>query len=217
MKRLSTDKNPNPFLYGLLRLFARAVSAILWRVRYVGSENIPSPDDGAMVVAANHQTYIDPVWISVPIRHRIRFLAWDRAFSWPFIGGLIRYLGAVPVNTASGRSAASWKAAVQTLKSGGAVLIFPEGAREFADGRMLPFKPGAVRMAADCGVPILPVTVRGANNVWPQGQRWPRPGRVEIVFHPLLRFPEPSAGTDRREYFERCEETLREVIVSGQG
>jgi len=51
---------------------------------------------------------------------------------------------------------------------------------------MRKFKPGAVRMAMEAGVPILPVTVRGGERVWPSNRRFPRLGRVEIIYHPCL-------------------------------
>lgn len=206
---------PNRFVYWFLRGVALVVSKLLWRVSFEGEENIPVPTSGALIIAANHQTYIDPVWISIPIRHRLLFLAWDRAFTWPVLGRLIRYLGAVPVNTANGRSAGSWRAALTALRSGDAVLIFPEGARAFADGRLLDFKPGAVRMAIEAGAPVLPVTVRGANRIWPQGQRWPKRGRVEVIFHPLVNFENNLDPLDRKGYIETCEERLKSVIASG--
>lgn len=215
MQKLPTKTKGPSVPYRFLRAFGFLVSRILWRLRFVGEENIPSRDSGAVIVAANHQTYIDPVWIAVPLKHRMLFLAWDRAFSWRILGPLIRFLGAVPVNTSSGRNPRSWRAALEALEEGRGVLIFPEGAREFADGKMLPFKPGAVRLSIESGAPILPVTVRGANGVWPQGQRWPRLGRVEIVFHPLMRFDSQVQAADRKAYVVDCEEKLRSVIASG--
>lgn len=204
---------PNPIIYALLRAVALATSKIAWRLRFQGAENIPV-GDGAFIISGNHQTYIDPVWIAIPIKKKIRFLAWDKAFTWPVVGRLVRYLGSVPVDTRSGRNTDAWRSAREALKKGNAVMIFPEGEREFADGKLLPFKPGAIRLALEADVPILPVTVKGANKVWPQGMKYPRPGRVEIIFHPVMRFERVAPGADRQEHVRRCEVWLKEVIAS---
>lgn len=65
-------------------------------------------------------------------------------------------------------------------------MVFPEAAREFADGKLLPFKTGAAKLALQSDVPILPVTIRGANRVWAREMKYPRFAKIEIVFHPIL-------------------------------
>lgn len=212
-RKVGEKTHPNRFVYEVLKAIAIAVSKVAWRLKHTGTGNIPYNSRG-FVIAANHQTYIDPVWIAIPVKQQILFLAWDQAFSWPLIGRLIRYLGSAPVNTTSGRSTQSWRAARDTLSEGNAVMIFPEGEREFEDGAFLPFKPGAIRLALEADVPILPVTVKGANRVWPQGWRYPRPGRVEIVYHPLLNLGAVPPGKDRHEFVAQSEERLREIIAS---
>ena len=92
-------------------------------------------------------------------------------------------------------------------------MIFPQGQRAFADGEFARFKAGAVRLAMEAGVPVLPVTIRGGQRVWPRGQRLPRTGRVEIVFHPARR-PTPLPGEDTRHCVQRETEALAAVIKS---
>lgn len=210
-----TKAYPNKFVYAFLRLIAIVVCRTLWRLKHSGLEHIPEQLTSGLVIAANHQTYIDPVWVAIPIKSkRIRYLAWDEAFNWRFIGWLMRYLGAVPVNTRSGRSTDSWRTARETLDEGNAVMIFPEGEREFGDGKLLPFKQGAVRLALESHVPILPVTVKCGNDVWPQGLKYPKLGRVEIVYHPLMKVPPVPAGSDRHEHVKNVEEELKRIIRS---
>jgi 1-acyl-sn-glycerol-3-phosphate acyltransferase len=201
-------------VFNTLRSFAHTVSKIVWQVRFEGIENIPGDSPRGLVVAANHQTYIDPVWISIPFRKRLGFLAWDRAFTWPVIGPLIRYLGAVPVDTKTGRNHESWKMLLDVLSEGGAVLIFPEGEREFADGALLPFRQGAARLAMEARVPILPVSVVGANRVWPQGMKWPRPSKVVIVFHPPIDVPRCGSPEEEKSAAREINEKLRMAIAS---
>ena len=66
-------------------------------------------------------------------------------------------------------------------------MIFPEGGRGNPDGSTKKFKAGAVRMALEAGVPILPVTIRGGERVWPSTHRLPRLGcQIEITYHPPI-------------------------------
>ena len=168
--------------------------------------------DSGLPVAANHQSYGDPFWLSVPIRRPIRFLAWSEAFSWPVIGKAIKLLGAWPLQV-SGSDPAAIRRSLTWLRDGGVVVIFPEGGRGQVDGSMIRMKAGAVRMALDAGVPILPVTIRGANRVWPASNLLPRLGKVEIIYHPAF-LPEPLPGEEIRACARRETDRLAGIIQS---
>lgn len=195
----------------LARPGVRLLSRALWRVSFRGVECVPKT--GGLIIAANHQTYIDPFWISIPIKRPIRYLAWSEAFEWPFIGRAIELLGAWPL-TVERANPAAYRRAVKWLKGGGAVMIFPEGARSKADGEMARFKPGAARLALEADVPILPVTLRGGNQVWPRGQARPRTGRIEIIYHAPRRVAVRD-GEEARLCAQRETESLAAVIKSG--
>ena len=213
MKRQIQDKYPSQLVVDALRLIAYVISKTFWFIRYNGRENIPVDAFGGFLIAANHQTYIDPVWICLPMRRRFRFMAFDKAFEWRFIGPLISYLGAFPVSMEVGGTLKAMKEALKALRDGAALTVFPEGAREFADGEMFPFKTGAVRIALQAGVPILPVTVRGGNRIWPQKQRYPRLfRRVEITYHPILHVTEDET-LELHENLDYWTEKLKEIIT----
>ena len=78
---------------------------------------------------------------------------------------------------------------------------------------MIHMKAGAVRMALEAGVPILPVTIRGANRVWPASHLIPRPGKVEIIYHPTF-LPQPLPGEEIRACARRETERLAAIIKS---
>jgi 1-acyl-sn-glycerol-3-phosphate acyltransferase len=197
----------------LMRLVGYVISKSVWFIRYSGLENIPPKSIGGFVIASNHPTYIDPVWVCMPMRRKMRFMAFDKAFQWRFIGPLISYLGAFPVPLEVGGTLKAIKESLRSLRDGSVLAVFPEGAREFADGKFHPFKTGAVRIAHQAGVPILPVTIRGANRIWPQGQRYPSLfRRVEVIYHPVYYLAEPEPGN--REYLEQWTDELRAIIAS---
>src|SRR5687768_517010 len=182
-------------------------------MEYVGKENIPRNSDRGLLIVANHQTYFDPFWISIPVKRKLRFMAWDEAFDWFLIGRLIRYLGAFPVNLERG-SLLSYRRAIKFLREGANLFIFPEGSREFSDGNLLPFKSGAVKIALQADVPILPVTVSGANKIWAQDMKYPRPGKVKIIFHHLIEVTKPSEINEEK-YITNLNDRLVKIIESG--
>lgn len=189
MKNDQPIETPSPILLFTVRFIILCVSKIFWRIKFLNKENIPQNSDGGMLVISNHQTYLDPFWISLPIKRDLRFMAWDEAFDWFFVGFLIRQLGAFPVNTKFG-SRKSYKQAVGMLREGKTLMVFPEAAREFTDGKLLPFKSGAAKLAIQSKVPILPVTIRGANKIWGREMKFPHPGKIEIIYHPVLKIEE---------------------------
>jgi 1-acyl-sn-glycerol-3-phosphate acyltransferase len=169
----------------VLDLFRPAVHALCrayFGLELRGTEHIPF--DGGIVITPNHQTYADPPLVTIPVRRPVYYMAWSRLFDIPLFGRLIRLLRAFPVDVDS-RDARATREAVRLLQDGAALMIFPEGERT-ADGQVQRFKPGAFRLAVSLGVPVLPVTITGADRAWPPGKLLPRPGRITITYHPAL-------------------------------
>lgn len=210
-QQLSFDR-PSPALIAFCKAILKPVFDVLWRVEYHGLENIPQDMPGGLIIASNHQTYLDPFWIGMKVNRTMRFIAWDKACDWFIIGPLIRRLGAFPVNLERGGKE-SIKTSIRVLKEGSTLVIFPEGSREFSDGKMLPFKAGTVRIAVEAGVNILPVTIRGGNKVWPQKQNLPGFSKVHIYYHPMLKVKLPE-NMNARTYAEHLTPKLAEIIDS---
>lgn len=194
----------------LLRPIVAFISRLFWKIEFNGVENVPQR--GGVIVAANHQTYIDPFWLSLRIKRPTRYLAWSAAFRWPIVGRCLTWLGAWPL-ALEGSDPAAIRRALQWLRDGGAVVIFPEGGRSSATGSLERFKAGAVRLALEANVPILPVTIKGGNRVWPRGWRFPRLGKVVVTYHPLYH-AEQCPDEETRACARRESEKLAEVIAS---
>ncbi len=184
----------------------RSLARLYFRLRLEGIAHIPG--EGPVVIVPNHQTYADPVLVTIPVRRPVYYMAWSRLFEVPVLSWMIRKLRAFPVQVDSSDSRAA-REAIRILQSGEAVMIFPEGGRSL-DGGVGRFRPGAFRLAVSLGVPILPVTIAGGHEAWPPGRPLPRPGTITITYHPLAY---PDTGRDAREAARDLGERTRSVIA----
>jgi 1-acyl-sn-glycerol-3-phosphate acyltransferase len=211
---LRQNEYPPNWAANLLRFFVYIFSKVIWRIKFYGTENIPNDLAGGLLVAPNHQTYFDPFWVVLPIHRKLRFMAWDKAYERKIIGGLMKFFGAFPVNLERGGKASFIKS-VKILRQGGTLVLFPEGSRELSDGKILPFKTGAIRIALEANVPILPVTIRGANNVWSQEMKYPKPFRkIEVFYHPIIKIAKSAEDGTSRDYAKKLTAELEQVIAS---
>jgi 1-acyl-sn-glycerol-3-phosphate acyltransferase len=129
-----------------------------------GTENVPRT--GGAIMAVNHTGYMDFTFAGLAARpsgRLVRFMAKEEVFRHPVAGPLMRGMHHIPVDRTAG--AGSFRAAVQALKEGEIVGVFPEAtiSRSF---ELKQFKSGTVRMAAFAGVPILPTIIWGSQRVW---------------------------------------------------
>lgn len=214
-RRRADKAQAQPFVLPLwainvLRAILHALSRLFFRITFRGLANIPHT--GGVILASNHQTYLDPIWMSLPFKRPIRYLAMSESFSWPIIGKIILMLGAWPIQVEKADKT-MLRRTLQWLNQGGALVIFPEGGRCAPDGQLLRFKPGGARMALEANTPILPITIRGGHRVWPKGQSLPRIAKVEIVFHPL-QYITMQEGEDARACARRETDRLTKTINS---
>jgi len=190
------------------RPLVRAVSRLYFDLELRGVEHIPV--HGPLVVVPNHQTFADPVLVTIPIRRRVYYMAWRRLFQIPLLGRFIRLLRAFPVDLDARDPGAMREARRRLVDEDAVVMIFPEGGRS-KDGTLGRFHMGAFRLAASLGVPALPVTIAGGHASWPPGRRLPRRGRITITYHPPLSI---DAGADPRAAARDLAERARAVIAS---
>lgn len=135
----------------------------------IGKEKLPA--DAGFIVVANHMTVIDPITVAYPIflhGSLPRFLAKDSLFRVPILGWLMRQCAHIPVARGSAQAGKSLEVAQSVLKSGGAVLIFPEGTLT-KDPDLWPMsgKSGAARLALATGAPVYPLAHWGDQDFWP--------------------------------------------------
>ncbi|HVG18742.1 MAG TPA: lysophospholipid acyltransferase family protein, partial [Blastocatellia bacterium] len=174
----------------------------MFKIEFHGVENVPP--EGACLITPNHISYGDPIWITIPIYRRVYYMAWDKPFEIPVLGSLMRAFGAFPVSLES-VDASAQRNALDVLRNGRALVMFPEGGRTHT-GKLMPFKMGAFRFALTYGVPIIPVTIKGAEKIWPVGRIFPRPGKLVITYHPAIQVERVPEDIGRTELKERARE-----------
>lgn len=142
--------------------------------------------DRPYIFAANHQSQFDIFVLLGHFPADFRWLAKKELFQIPLFGWAMRRAGYIPVDRGHGRKAlVSLQEAARRIAAGTSVVIFPEGTRS-ADGRLLPFKAGAMVLAIKAGVDLVPLAISGTRLVLPKGRLLARPGRVTVrVGEPL--------------------------------
>lgn len=131
---------------------------ILYRVRLIGTENIPRTGGNGFVLVANHRSNMDPVFIAYSFPHMVRYMAKQELFSKnALLGWLMRHLGAFPVARGTGDTSALDLAA-KIIREGGVLGMFPEGTRS-PDGTLQRPKSGAAMIALQTGADVLPCAV----------------------------------------------------------
>jgi len=204
------------FVITVLRPFAWWLCRALFRIEFSGVDNIPA--EGPCIITPNHVTYADPIWITIPIKRRIYYMAWDKPFEIPVLGTVMRFFGAFPVNLDAVDGSAQ-REAKEVLRQQRALVIFPEGGRT-RTGKLMPFKMGAFRFALSHGVPIVPVTIKGADRVWPVGRFLPRPGRIAVTYHSpidVVQLPEDVTRGELKNRARQLARITQEVVASALG
>jgi 1-acyl-sn-glycerol-3-phosphate acyltransferase len=154
------------------------------KVRVSGHEQVVPGQ--SYVVVANHQSHFDILaiygWLGIDIRWVMKM----ELRKVPVLGLACEKLGHVYIDRSnSHRAQASIDAAKSQLKNGTSIFFFPEGTRSL-DGRLLPFKKGAFKLAKELNLPILPVTIRGSHDILPAKTLNLFPGAMDIIMHPPI-------------------------------
>jgi len=193
----------------LIRLETRFLKV---QVHVEGLEHIPPR---ACVFVANHASNLDPMVMIPAIPRRVGILAKRELFQIPIFSTAMRLAQFVPVDRGDRKSTgATVSMVVENLRKGFSYVVFSEGTRS-PDGRLRPFKPGALTMAIEAGVSIVPVSVGGTHRLLAKGKTIVRPGGATVRFAPAL---DASTYTmqQRAKLLERVEALVAAGLPSDQ-
>ena len=154
----------NPWYFTIYHL-TRFVARVFFRFRVIHPERVIQ--DGPVILAMNHESYLDPPFAGIGCRRAIYFLARKSLLDVPVLGWLLPKLNVIPVDQEGGDRSAL-KALIRTLRADHGVLVFPEGSRTL-DGKLQPALPGLGFVIAKTLAPVVPMRIFGAHQALPRG------------------------------------------------
>jgi 1-acyl-sn-glycerol-3-phosphate acyltransferase len=197
------------------------VAKLVFRPQPEGTENVPA--EGAAILASNHLSAADWIFMPLMLRRRVTFLAKREYFTGTGIKGWAQRVffagsGQVPIDRTNASAAEN---AIQTgirmLREGRLLGIYPEGTRS-PDGRLYRGRTGIARLTLMTGAPVVPFAMIGTDKLQPGGRGIPRPGKVTVRFGEAMEFSRYD-GMDRDRYVLRAvtDSVMAEVMrLSGQ-
>ncbi len=194
---------------------------MVFRPRAEGTENVPL--EGPVILASNHLSYADWLFMPLVIPRRVTFVAKAEYFETPGLKGRLQRLffsgsGQVPIDRSGATAAAgALKTQLRLLRAGEVCGIYPEGTRSH-DGRLYRGRTGVARLALESGVPVIPVAVVGTDRLAPPGKKF------GTFTRPFVRFGKPLdfsryEGMSEDRYILRSitDEIMYEIMqLSGQ-
>ena len=158
---------------------------LLFRPKVSGLRHVPT--SGPVIIASNHLSFSDSIFMPLVVPRKVTFLAKSEYFTSPGLKGFIKKLtfialGQVPVDRSGGkRSEAALLTGLKVLTDGQCIGIYPEGTRS-PDGRLYKGRTGIARMAIESGAAVVPVAMFNTAEIQPTGQVVPKLRRVEMIF-----------------------------------
>jgi 1-acyl-sn-glycerol-3-phosphate acyltransferase len=209
------------FYWVMKRIFLGPVLKLLFRPWVKGLDNIPA--EGAAIIASNHLSFSDSIFMPLMVRRPVVFLAKSEYFTGTGIKGRLtalffRLTNQLPMDRSGGAaSEASLSAGMDVLTHGGLLGIYPEGTRS-PDSRLYRGKVGVARLALKAGVPVVPVAMIGTDKVQPIGKRLPNIRRIGMIFGEPLDFSRyHDQAEDRLVQRQVTDEIMFELMrLSGQ-
>jgi 1-acyl-sn-glycerol-3-phosphate acyltransferase len=201
---------PMKWPYWLGWMTFRAMARSLFGVRIIGEENLIT--EGAVIVASNHQSFLDPPFVSTlyntPMFYLARKTLFNAGTQW-----LYTQWGAIPVDQ-DRPDMASLKIIIRKLKTGNRVLVFPEGARSY-DGELGAAAPGIGLIAVKSGAVIQPIRISGANEALPRGATRVRFARLTVhIGKPIRLTPAELKAAKTKDDYERIASRIMTAIAA---
>lgn len=196
-------------IYGILWILCRSLSHLFLRYRTNGAEHIPQ--SGGVLIAANHASYTDIPLLGCGVRRRLYYLGRANLFPNSVANWILRSLGWIPLRPERWDRKA-FQYAVDLLKAGKAVVIFPEGTRT-PDGTLQAGKPGIGMLVAEAQCPVIPVYIDGTFQVLPMGASSLRRHPVSVSFGEPLDFRQDVEKYQGRELYKHISQTVMDRIA----
>ena len=201
----------NPWYFTVYHL-TRLIAKLCFRFRCIHPERVIQ--EGAVILAMNHQSYLDPPLAGIGCRRAIYFLARKTLFDQPLLGWILPKLNVIPIDQ-EGSDRSALKATIRVLRENHGVLVFPEGSRT-EDGNLQPPQAGVGFVIAKTLAPVVPVRIFGAHEALPRGGGKLRFHPITIVVGEPLHFTEADLFGPHREIYPRLSQRVMDAIAALQ-
>ena len=194
--------------YQFIRFLVVAICRTYCRMNVSGQENIPAV--GPFILAPIHRSYVDTPIASGCTRRRMRFMGKDSMWKHQPLNWMLSALGAFPVTRGSADREAIMRA-IQVLKSGEPLVLFPEGERK--SGPVVhPLMDGAAYVACKAGVSIIPVGIGGSERVMGKGAKFIYPKKLVVIIGKPIPVPASVDGRMPRSAVKEVTTQLHEQL-----
>lgn len=180
--------------YFIGRAILRVFFKIFFRLKVIGSNNCP--DEGPLIIASNHASFLDPIIVGLAVARPLNFMARGSLFKNRIFGRILTSVNAFPLRR-EGVDLGAMRTAIDKLSKGSAVLIFPEGTRT-KHGNLQSPMPGIGFLTASSGARILPCYIKGSMDALPREALFPRFKKISVYIGKSLQFDKIDSG---KEYY----------------
>ena len=198
------------FYYWLGYHFSRLIGRLFFRLRVVHPDRMIQ--SGPVILAMNHQSYLDPPLAGTTCDRAIYFLARRTLLNVPVLGWLLPKLNVIPVNQ-EGVDRSAIKALIGVLKAGNGVLVFPEGSRTL-DGKLQPAEPGLGLVIAKTLAPVVPMRIFGAHEAMPRGGGGLHFVPITIVIGEPILFTAGDLSTPGKNLYGQLSQRVMDAIAA---
>ena len=197
------------FYYWLGYHGSRLLARLFFRFRILHRERVIQT--GPVILAMNHQSFLDPPLAGNACDRGIYFLAKRSLMNAPVLGWLLPKLNVIPVDL-EGNDRSALKALIRVLRSGECALVFPEGART-PDGNLQAAEPGVGLVIAKTGAPVVPMRIFGAFDAWPIGGQLRLWRKITIVVGEPLYFSPADLELRDKDRYRRLSQRVMDAIA----
>jgi 1-acyl-sn-glycerol-3-phosphate acyltransferase len=191
--------------YGL----CKTIGKIAFQYQAFGQEHII--EDGPAIMAANHQSYLDPPLVGITCREELYFLARKTLFRNKIFGPILSRVNALPVDL-SGADLTAVRTIINLLKQGHRTVIFPEGTRSLT-GEIQQARPGIGMIIAKTLAPVVPMRIFGSFQAWPKGGKI-KLSPITVVVGKPMRFTKEDFADKSRDAYQKISEQVLATIAA---
>jgi 1-acyl-sn-glycerol-3-phosphate acyltransferase len=198
------------FYYWIGYHLSRLAGRLFFRFRVIHRERMIQ--SGPVILAMNHQSYLDPPLAGTTCDRAIYFLARRTLLHVPLLGWVLPKLNVIPVNQ-EGVDRSAIKAVIRVLQAGNGVLVFPEGSRTL-DGTLQPAEPGMGLVIAKTLAPVVPMRIFGAHEALPRGGGRLRFVPITVVIGEPIFFSAADMEQGGKDLYARLSDRVMKAIAA---